>query len=244
MGPHPRVVRQRITTALQQRDDGLAFPRHGGQVVRKGRRGDQLSPDRPGQPTVRDQIDLARQAWRRTAINTEAKLLMLGHAFEAMGYLRVEFKADSLNERSRAALMRIGAYEEGPYEITRSTRMDDPATSWSIASLIPSGSDQGPPPGTASPRSLIQRMLPAYPWSALQDQTHKGRNGMRIHFQDSEHRFALLRQVCQSGINQGTITAIEPNEDVVDCVDEGEARGFSRPISQDRRAGSGGAVPQ
>ena len=50
--------------------------------------------------------------WRRTAVNTEAKLLMLGHAFEAMGCARVEFKADSLNERSRVALLRIGAYEE------------------------------------------------------------------------------------------------------------------------------------
>ena len=38
---------------------------------------------------------------------------MLGHAFEVMGCARVEFKTDSLNERSRAALVRIRAYEEG-----------------------------------------------------------------------------------------------------------------------------------
>lgn len=52
-------------------------------------------------------------AWQRTAINTEAKLLMLTHAFNGLGALRVEFKTDSLNERSRAALLGIGATEEG-----------------------------------------------------------------------------------------------------------------------------------
>jgi RimJ/RimL family protein N-acetyltransferase len=52
-------------------------------------------------------------AWQRTAANTEAKLLMLRHAFDTLGALRVEFKTDSLNERSRAALAAIGATEEG-----------------------------------------------------------------------------------------------------------------------------------
>jgi RimJ/RimL family protein N-acetyltransferase len=50
---------------------------------------------------------------QRTAANTEAKYLMLRHAFETWRCLRVEFKTDSLNERSRAALLRIGAKEEG-----------------------------------------------------------------------------------------------------------------------------------
>lgn len=52
-------------------------------------------------------------ARQRSAANTEAKLLMLGHAFEALGCQRVEFKTDRLNERSRQALQRIGAVEEG-----------------------------------------------------------------------------------------------------------------------------------
>jgi RimJ/RimL family protein N-acetyltransferase len=51
--------------------------------------------------------------WQRTAINTEAKLLLLEHAFNTLGALRVEFKTDSLNERSRRALLGIGAIEEG-----------------------------------------------------------------------------------------------------------------------------------
>jgi N-acetyltransferase len=50
---------------------------------------------------------------QRTGINTEMKYLMLRHAFEAWGLQRVEFKTDSLNEKSRNALKRIGATEEG-----------------------------------------------------------------------------------------------------------------------------------
>jgi RimJ/RimL family protein N-acetyltransferase len=51
--------------------------------------------------------------WQRTVLNTEAKYLMLRHAFERWGCVRVEFKTDVLNMRSRQALLRIGAKEEG-----------------------------------------------------------------------------------------------------------------------------------
>jgi N-acetyltransferase len=51
--------------------------------------------------------------WQRTAANTEAKYLMLRHAFEVWKCNRVELKTDSLNERSRRAILRIGAREEG-----------------------------------------------------------------------------------------------------------------------------------
>ncbi|HWP81696.1 MAG TPA: GNAT family protein [Bacteroidota bacterium] len=53
--------------------------------------------------------------WQRTAINTEAKYLLLRHAFETLGCIRVEFKTDSLNQQSRNALLRIGAKEEGMF---------------------------------------------------------------------------------------------------------------------------------
>lgn len=53
------------------------------------------------------------QPWQRSAVNTEAKLLMLKHAFEAWGCNRVELKTDALNERSRRAIARLGAQEEG-----------------------------------------------------------------------------------------------------------------------------------
>ncbi len=52
-------------------------------------------------------------AWQRTAVNTEAKLLMLTHAFESWGCIRVELKTDALNQASRAAIARLGAKEEG-----------------------------------------------------------------------------------------------------------------------------------
>lgn len=52
---------------------------------------------------------------QRTPANTEAKFLMLRVAFEQWGLIRVEFKTDSLNARSRAALARIGATEEGTF---------------------------------------------------------------------------------------------------------------------------------
>ena len=51
--------------------------------------------------------------WQRTYINTEAKLLMLTHAFEVWKCIRVEFKTYSLNEKSRRAILRLGAKEEG-----------------------------------------------------------------------------------------------------------------------------------
>jgi N-acetyltransferase len=52
-------------------------------------------------------------AWQRTAVNTEAKYLMLRHAFEAWKCMRVELKTDALNQKSRNAILRIGAKEEG-----------------------------------------------------------------------------------------------------------------------------------
>jgi N-acetyltransferase len=55
---------------------------------------------------------LASSAWGSGA-NVEAKLLLLGHAFERLGCIRVEFKTDALNERSRAALEALPARFEG-----------------------------------------------------------------------------------------------------------------------------------
>jgi N-acetyltransferase len=46
-------------------------------------------------------------------VNSEAKYLMLRHAFEELSCIRVELKTDELNERSRKAILRIGAKQEG-----------------------------------------------------------------------------------------------------------------------------------
>jgi RimJ/RimL family protein N-acetyltransferase len=67
-------------------------------------------------------------AWQRTAINSEAKYLMMRHAFETWGCHRVELKTDALNERSRRAILRIGAREEGTlrrHVVTWSGRVRD-----------------------------------------------------------------------------------------------------------------------
>ena len=66
--------------------------------------------------------------WQRTAVNTEAKYLLLTHAFDALGYNRVELKTDLLNERSQAAMKRIGAVQEGIFRshiITHTGRVRD-----------------------------------------------------------------------------------------------------------------------
>ena len=71
-------------------------------------------------PPRRPEPDVAEIGWtwlaasaQRSAVNTEAKLLMLTHAFEVWRVQRLQLKTDALNERSRAAIERIGARFEG-----------------------------------------------------------------------------------------------------------------------------------
>ena len=53
------------------------------------------------------------QDWQRSSVNTQAKLLLMRHAFERLGCIRVEFKTDARNLRSQQALERVGATREG-----------------------------------------------------------------------------------------------------------------------------------
>ena len=53
------------------------------------------------------------QSTQNSAINTEAKLLLLTYAFEVLDCVRVQFTTDELNEKSRAAILRLGAVQEG-----------------------------------------------------------------------------------------------------------------------------------
>lgn len=67
-------------------------------------------------------------AWQRTAVNTEVKYLMLRHAFDVWKCIRVELKTDALNQKSRSAILRIGAKEEGTLRrhlVTSSGRVRD-----------------------------------------------------------------------------------------------------------------------
>jgi len=103
-----------IESALRDRSAGSAVPfatvgKSSGQVVGCTRFGNIARRDR----RVEIGWTFIARPWQRTAINTEAKYLMLTHAFETWNCLRVEFKTDALNERSRRAILRLGAKEEG-----------------------------------------------------------------------------------------------------------------------------------
>jgi len=118
-----------IQTALQQQAAGSALPFvtvdvPSGQVIGSTRF---MNIDLANRRVEIGATWIARP-WRRTAVNTEAKYLMLRHAFETLGCLRVELKTDSLNQRSRDAIRRIGATEEGTlrqHMITWSGRLRD-----------------------------------------------------------------------------------------------------------------------
>jgi RimJ/RimL family protein N-acetyltransferase len=79
---------------------------------------------------------LSRRFWR-THVNAETKLLLLEHAFEHCGDVRVQFKAEAINERSHRALLRIGATHEGTLRNFR-RRPDGELRDVSFYSIVPS----------------------------------------------------------------------------------------------------------
>jgi len=112
--PHPQDIDTFVSNAIQENElgNGLAYA-----TIDK-------ETDRIAGSTRFMKANLANkrveigytflgQRWQRTAINTEAKLLMLTHAFETMDLNRVEFLTDYLNAKSRKAILRLGAKEEG-----------------------------------------------------------------------------------------------------------------------------------
>lgn len=107
-------MREYIADAVHQYETGIALPFA---IVKK-------APDMVVGSTRFGNIDRANRrveigwtwigkVWQRTFVNTEAKFLLLRAAFEKLDCIRVEFKTDALNEKSRNALKRIGATEEG-----------------------------------------------------------------------------------------------------------------------------------
>ena len=103
-----------IQTALQWQQDGTALPfatieQSSGRAIGSTRF---MNIDKPHRHVEIGGTWIA-PPWQRTAVNTEAKYLMLRHAFETLGCIRVELKTDELNERSRNAILRIGAKQEG-----------------------------------------------------------------------------------------------------------------------------------
>jgi RimJ/RimL family protein N-acetyltransferase len=116
----PASVRSRdemlvyIRTALEWQAAGTALPfatieQSTGRVVGSTR---YMNIDKPNRHVEIGATWIGR-VWQRTVVNTEAKYLMLRHAFETLGCIRVELKTDALNQRSRNAILRIGASQEG-----------------------------------------------------------------------------------------------------------------------------------
>lgn len=103
-----------IDAALAMQAEGTALPfatihRESGRVVGSTRFGNYVAAHR----RVEIGWTFVAPPWQRTAVNTEAKLLMMAHAFDTLQLNRVEWKTDALNTRSRAAIARLGATEEG-----------------------------------------------------------------------------------------------------------------------------------
>jgi N-acetyltransferase len=129
----PTAVRTReemaayIETALKEQERGVSLPF----AILEKATGRAIGSTRYGNiDRMHHRVEIGwtwvGREWQRTAINTEAKYMLLRHAFETLRCLRVELKTDSLNERSRAAILRIGAKEEGVFRnhmITASGRI-------------------------------------------------------------------------------------------------------------------------
>jgi N-acetyltransferase len=123
----PEDMRSYVQTALNEQERGVSLPfaiveKTSGRAVGSTRYG---NIDRVHRRLEIGWTWVAR-AWQRTPVNTEAKYLLLRHAFETLGCIRVELKTDSLNEKSRAAILRIGAQQEGIFRnhmITASGRV-------------------------------------------------------------------------------------------------------------------------
>jgi RimJ/RimL family protein N-acetyltransferase len=112
--PGPETVDSYVATALAGQHAGTVMPfvivrRESGQVVGSTRF---WKIDRANRKLEIGHSWLRTSA-QRSGVNTEAKYLLLAYAFEAMNAVRVQFTTDELNEKSRAAILRIGAKQEG-----------------------------------------------------------------------------------------------------------------------------------
>src|SRR5437764_5925402 len=103
-----------IETALGERERGESLPfaiaeKTTGRAIGSTRYG---NIDRTHHRVEIGWTWVARE-WQRTAVNTEAKYLLLKQAFETLGCMRVELKTDVLNAGSRGAILRLVAREDG-----------------------------------------------------------------------------------------------------------------------------------
>jgi RimJ/RimL family protein N-acetyltransferase len=112
--PSPETVGAYIETALSMRETKGAMPF----VVRHNTTGAIVGCTRylnvePEHRRLEIGYTWYSQRVQRTALNTEAKLLLLTHAFEALRCIAVEFRTSWFNHASRAAIARLGAKQDG-----------------------------------------------------------------------------------------------------------------------------------
>ena len=120
----PEALRLYLDTALQEQAEGRSLPfatvdKPSGRIAGCTRFG---NIDRYNRRMEIGWTWVGRP-FQRSYVNTEAKFLMLRHAFETLGCVRVELKTNALNRRSRDAMLRIGCTEEGVFR--RYQRNDD-----------------------------------------------------------------------------------------------------------------------
>jgi len=109
-------LRRYLETAIRERAEGRSLPfatvdKPTGRIAGSTRFGN----IDPGSRRVEIGWTWVGRPYQRTHVNTEAKYLMLRHAFETLGCVRVELKTNVLNGRSRDAMLRIGCVEEGVF---------------------------------------------------------------------------------------------------------------------------------
>ena len=112
--PRPEGMRAYVEKALADLAAGRALPfvtrdRAGGRIVGTTR----FMNIEAAHRRVEIGTTWLAQSFQRTAVNTEAKLLMLGHAFETLGCIAVDIRTHEKNMQSRAAIERLGAKLDG-----------------------------------------------------------------------------------------------------------------------------------
>ena len=112
--PSVETIDGYIRTALEGRDAGTMLPfvtelRASNQVVGSTRF---WKVDRQNRKLEIGSTWISA-SWQKTFVNTEAKYLMLRYAFEMLNCVRVQLTTDEINEKSRNAILRLGAQQEG-----------------------------------------------------------------------------------------------------------------------------------
>lgn len=121
--PGPETVRPYVAKALADREAGTAMP-----FLVRNAAGEPVGSTRffrmdPVIPSLEIGYTWYSSRVQRTPLNTEAKRLLLGHAFDVMGCTVVEFRTHAFNHRSRTAIERLGAHFDGI--LRRQMRMHD-----------------------------------------------------------------------------------------------------------------------